>query len=227
MAHINTTSAINILLASTLVVSGIGALTPGGAGAAIDTPTQTSTTTTAPARQESTALATTTTAAPASEIHAPIINTENDEQLELVTWALGRFEEAGLELPPLTINAHSDRADCNGLNGYLKHSEGGKYVVHSCGNDFTLLHELAHAWDKHSLDDGTRDEFLEPAFSQATTWNNNDNWYLAGGEHAANVIAWGLLEERINQTRTRPNDTDSMLDGFKILTNGEPLWMDA
>jgi hypothetical protein len=220
MSYITFSTAIKTLLASALVVSAIGAVTPGGAGAAIETPTQTSTTSIAPARQES--IIPTTTTAP---VRALTINAETEEQAELVAWALRRFEEAELELPPLTINTHSDRADCDGKNGYLAHAAGGEFVIHSCGNEFTLLHELAHAWDKNSLDDETRAEFLKLA--QATTWDNNENWYLAGGEHAANVIAWGLVEDRINQTRTRPYDHNSMVKGFEILTGGEPLWMNV
>lgn len=208
-------TAITALLTSALVASGSGVATPGGADAAIDMSTQASTATSGSARQESTS----------SEIPYPIINTETNEQLDLVNWALGRFELAGLDLPPLTINTHSERADCNGLNGYLAHAASGEYIIHACGVDFTLLHELAHAWDMHSLSDETRDEFLREA-AHATTWTNTDSWLLAGGEHAANVIAWALMGERINQTRTRPYDHNSMLAGFKILTGGTPLWMD-
>jgi hypothetical protein len=71
MAHTNTTTAIKTLLASALLASGIGALTP-------------------------LAIATTTTAAPVAEIHDPVINTDTEEQLELVSWALGCFEEAAV-----------------------------------------------------------------------------------------------------------------------------------
>jgi hypothetical protein len=225
MSHTTTTATLAITLASFLVVSGIGAPTPGEAGAKAGTPTQTSIPIAAPARQDSTRL-TTTAAAPVTEIRDPIIHTENEGQRERAIWALGRFEEAGLELPSLTIHLHSDQAECGGGNGYLTDLPGGEFLIHSCGNEFTLLHELAHAWDMHALDDDTRDSFLVDA--QATTWRNDENWYLAGGEHAANTIAWGLLEERINQTRTRPYDTNSMLKGFEILTaGGEPLWLDG
>lgn len=219
MAHTKTTTAINTLLASALIVSGIGALTPGGAGAAIETPTQASITTTAPARQES------TTETTSQALETTVVFAETAEQLASVDWALGRFATAGLELPALVIYTHSDRVDCNGLNGYLANRLDGGFDLHTCGIEFTVLHELAHAWDNHSLADDTRDEFLREA-AQATTWNNADNWFLAGGEHAANVIAWGLGNERINQTRTRPYDHNSMLEGFEILTGGQPLWLD-
>jgi hypothetical protein len=223
MTYTNTTTALKVFLASALFASGIGALTPGGTGAAAETFTQTSVTA-APARQEIIPAATTTTLA-TTEPASTTITAETAEQEESVARALDHFAEAGLELPAIAINIHSDRADCNGLNGYLGGTEETGWIIHSCGVDFTLLHELAHAWDRHSLDDETRAEFLELA--QADTWRNTENWNLSGEEHAANVIAWGLMDERINQTRTRPFDYGSMLEGFEILTGGEPLWMDV
>ncbi len=209
-----TTTALTISLASIVVALGFDALTPGGTGAAVELPTQTPTTTTAPVRQdlpESTELAET-------EVFA-----ETTEQRELADWAFDRFEDAGLELPPVSLHMHSDREDCNGRLGYLSHATGGPYVIHQCGTEFTLLHELAHAWDVHALTEEIREEFLTKA--QATHWNNPDNWYLAGGEHAANVVAWALMEQRGNQTQTRPYDHASMIEGFWVLTGNEPLWM--
>jgi hypothetical protein len=217
-----TTTALRTVLASAIVVSGIGAPTLGGAGADAHTVETPPVTIAAPARQESTLQA-----EPAAETQVLItettIHTETGEQRDRAVWALGRFEEAGLELPPVEIHIHSDKSECNGLNGYLANAAGGGWVLHSCGVDFTLLHELAHAWDNHSLDDETRERFL--GIAHADTWNNSENWNLAGGEHAANVIAWGLMDERINQTRTRPYDHNSMIEAYNILTGGEPLWM--
>ena len=223
MAHTNTTTALGIFLASAIVASGIGAATPGWADAARETLTRTSITVAASARQDSTSTTTTTTA-PLHGATDTVIHAETEEQRQLAVWALERYATAGLELPVLTVHLHSDRAECNGLNGFLAHAAGAEMIIHSCGNDFTLLHELGHAWDKHTLDDAGRDAFLEIA--QATTWNNADDWHLAGGEHAANVLAWGLMGERINQTRTRPYDYGSMMDAFSLLTaGGEPLWL--
>ena len=217
MSSANTTTALTVSLASLLLASGIGALMPGQAGAELVAPTQVSITPTAPAGQDSS-----TTVAPVEQLETTI-QAETTEQHDLVVWALGRFEQAGLELPVMTIVTHSDRDDCNGLNGFLSHADGGEFTIHSCGVDFTLLHELAHAWDIHTLDDETRAKFLEDA--QATTWDNPDHWHLAGGEHAANVVAWGLMNTRINQTRTRPFDFASMLKAFDVLTDGgQPLW---
>jgi hypothetical protein len=224
MSRTTTTTAFRTVLASAIVASGIGAPTLGGAGTETHTVETPPVTVAVPTRQESTP-----PAAQVEEVAVLItettIHTETEEQRELVTWALGRFETAGLELPPIEINLHTDRAECGGNNGSLTDLNGAGYVIHSCGVDFTLLHELAHAWDMHSLDDETRERFL--GIADADTWNNSEDWNLAGGEHAANVIAWGLMDERINQTRTRPYDHDSMLEGFDILTGSEPLWINS
>ncbi len=222
MSRTTTTTALRTVLASALVATGIGAPTLGGAGTENHTVETPLVTVAAPVRQESIGQAD-----QVEEVEILItettIHTETVEQHDLATWALDRFEQAGLKLPPVEIHLHEDRAECGGNNGSLTDSNGAGYVIHSCGVDFTLLHELAHAWDMHTLDDGTRAGLLEIA--QADTWNNSENWNLAGGEHAANVIAWGLMDERINQTRTRPYDHNSMLEAYDILTGGEPLWL--
>lgn len=216
-------------MASALFASGIGAQTLGVAGATMDEVEAPPTTTSASARQESQIRQESITGIESVEeteirITETTIHSETEDQHEKVIWALGRFEEAGLELPPVEIHIHNDRSECNGLNGYLGGSQETGWVLHSCGVDFTLLHELAHAWDNHSLDEETREKFL--GIAQADTWNNDENWNLAGGEHAANVIAWALMDERINQTRTRPYDYNSMLRACDILTGGgEPLWL--
>jgi hypothetical protein len=225
MAHTNTTTkGIRTLLASTVVALGIGAPTLGVAGAAEDavtaitTTTAATVTTTAPARQEPPAAS----VAHRVELDEALILAEAPEQVDLVIWALGRYEEAGLELPYVEIQAHSDRAGCNGLSGSLTDKGGAGYLIHICSTEFTMLHELGHAWDMHTLSGTDRKAFLGVA--AATTWNNSEHWHLAGGEHAANVIAWGLMEERIHQTRTQPNDPRSMAEAYELLTGNRPLW---
>jgi hypothetical protein len=224
------------VLASALVASGIGAATPGAAGpVAVDQALVPATTDTSiyeeralvlanePARQESTTTPIGVTAALTVELGTTVVYAETQEQVDEAIWALGRFDQARLDLPPLTVRLYSDRVECAGLNGKLAHAAGGDYVIYSCGVDFTLLHEMAHAWYLYSLDEATREAFLETA--QANVWKNSEDWYLAGGEHAANVVAWALMETRINQTRTRPNDIESMYDGYELLTGGGiPLW---
>ncbi len=215
MSSISTTTAITISLASIVVVLWIDAFTPGTTGADFETPTQTSITS-APVRRDS---------GDQPKQLETIVHAEDEAQRQVVEWALGRFDEAGLELPILTIYSHSDRAECDGKNGFFSSTDAGDYEVHTCGVGFTLLHELGHAWAHYGLDEQTRSEFLEIA--HADSWRSDD-WHLSGSEHSANVIAWGLMDTRINQTRTRPYDHSSMMRAFSTLTDGgEPLWLDG
>ena len=213
MTYLKTTAALAISLASIVVALRIDAPTPGTNGAEIEH-FESVTTVSAPVVRDT---------EPEKQTET-VIHTETAEQRELVEWALGRFEEAGLELPVLTIYAHSDRSDCNGNAGFFSDDGAGAYEVHTCGTDFTLLHELGHAWAAYSLTEESKADFLgEYGYAEWRT----DNWFHSGSEHCANVIAWGLMEDRINQTRTRPYDYSSMVDAFEMLTEEEPLWMDV
>src|SRR3990170_4742951 len=42
------------------------------------------------------------------------------EQVDLGRWAVGRFESAGLEAPPVEIHFHGDAEGCGGHLGYAK-----------------------------------------------------------------------------------------------------------
>jgi hypothetical protein len=214
MSHANTTAALLISVLSIVVALRIDTTPPGGIGADSEMPAPTSTTS-APIHQDSSRLR--------DQLTATVINTETDEQRQIVEWALSRYDEAGLQLPAIAIYAHEDRADCGDKNGYFSTTDHGEYRIHWCGNDYTILHELAHAWAELSLSGDAKTRFM--AIADADEWIS-DNWRLCGSEHSANVIAWGLMDTRINQTRTRPYDHASMLKAYAALTDGgEPLWI--
>jgi hypothetical protein len=48
-------------------------------------------------------------------------------------------------------------------------------------------------------------------------------WHRRGMEHAANVIAWGLLDDPYPLSRTYPNDPQSLTEAFRLLTESDPL----
>lgn len=213
MSHTTTTAALLVSLASIVVALRIDVASTGEIGADFDTPTQTSTTS-ASIRQDPFIMQ--------EEIAATVIHTDAEEQLRTIEWALDRYEQAGLELPVLEVHAYDHPAACGGKNGFFSATDDDEYQVHWCGNDFTILHELAHAWAEHALGEVARTAFL--TIADADEWVSDD-WRLCGSEHSANVIAWGLMDTRINQTRTRPYDHASMLEAYSALTGGgEPLW---
>ena len=222
MSYAKNTAALAISLVSIVVALRIDAQAPGATGSvAITTPAHTLSTT-APVHRE----ATPAVVEPAEiEIQTEtIVEAETEELREMVEWGLSRFDEAGLELPVLTIKAFTDREGCNGTFGYFS-DPNGKYEIHICGIDFTMLHELGHAWAKYNLTEEKKQQFLDEGYADADEWRVVGDWLNSGSEHCANVIAWGLMDNRVNQTRTRPYDHGSMLEAFEFLTGGEPLWM--
>jgi hypothetical protein len=121
------------------------------------------------------------------------IHAENDGQQATAQWALDQMAAAGFELPPVTIHMHADRHDCSNepggvSNGYFTQSLG-ENIVHSCGSPWVLIHELAHVWDKTTMDDAMRDYVLDAQGLE--TWNS-DTWIHAGGEHFASIVAWAI-----------------------------------
>lgn len=153
------------------------------------------------------------------------VQTETAEQTETANWVLEQMTAAGFEIPPVTIYMHSDRADCSSdpnrvLNGYFMQKDG-ENIVHSCGNRWTLLHELTHVWDKNLLDDDTRDKIM--AHQGLDSWNS-ETWNQAGGEHLASIVAWAI--EGTHPTRIGYYDRDHLAAAFEIATGEKPPFLD-
>jgi hypothetical protein len=145
------------------------------------------------------------------------VHAETAEQAETAEWALDQMAANGFELPPVTIYMHSDRADCSGdpgrvLNGYFVQIEG-ENIVHSCGNQWTLLHELTHVWDKNVLDDETRRQIMDHQGLDA--WSH-ETWNQAGGEHLASIVAWAI--EGTHPTRIGHYDREHLAEAYEMVT---------
>ena len=54
-----------------------------------------------------------------------------------------------------------------------------------------------------------------------------DTWADQGREHAANVVAWALMEDPLVIGQTYPNDRTSLEEGFAILTGRKPLHIEG
>lgn len=143
-----------------------------------------------------------------------------------------RFVSTGLTPPSVDFIFHPSTFDCYGHVGhyYVKTD-----TIHVCRLDKSaMLHELAHAWLHENLAAATITAFIRSR--NLTSWNAQDgSWKVRGTEHAAEIIAWALLdrnrlvrwvdEDRVESYRllTIPNSSPAELaDGFELLTGKEP-----
>ncbi len=154
-------------------------------------------------------------------------------QAQHAEWALARFEEAGLELPSLTIVFHDDYQSCGMREGVLRIA-GENVTIDECQNDpsrsrRSLLHELAHAWDHvgGSIDTDTRLDFLR--LRGLRSWDDDDlPWNQRGEEQTAEIIAWGLMHQSAPIPTSvgdrGAQDSVSLATAFILLTGIRPLF---
>lgn len=151
------------------------------------------------------------------------------EIASMVEWALGLFEEADMELPALEINHHGDdTAPCDGHDGLHRPGEG-RSVIELCTDDVTfptqamVIHELAHAWVNHNVDEDTRNAFQELRGNEH--WHDYDAaaWHENGTEQAAEIVAWGLFDRPMSMSRITKNSCDELEAGYRTLTGAAPL----
>jgi hypothetical protein len=164
---------------------------------------------------------------PAGAEHTFTFRTTSDS--DLAGWALGRFDRAGLELPPLAVAFHDDREPCGGHFGLYR--TGNPARVDICGFNWdrfavtakkTLLHELGHAWTQHNLRDSERGSFL--ALRHLDTWGNDEfPWEEQGSEQAAEIIAWALLDQEIQPAKFGEASREALTRAYLQLTGSLPL----
>lgn len=150
------------------------------------------------------------------------------DQVALFDWAVELFDEAGLELPPIDVVGHRTDAHCLGRSA-AHGFDAGRSRIDLCIGDagpraeFLILHELAHAWDRHSLTPARRDAFL--ALRGLQEWRNDDpdRWHERGAEHAAEIMVWGLIDRPVRIVRLDANSCADLLAGYRVLTGTEPL----
>ena len=130
--------------------------------------------------------------------------------------AIRRFADAGLELPPLRIVFRSSTDDCDGAHGRFNPSPE-PWLITICSEeiDWVYEHELAHAWERATLTDVQRREFV--AFRGLTTWSDKDHeWNGRGIEWVAVVIQQGLAGLALPPTLS--DEAVSRLEGYEMLT---------
>ena len=87
---------------------------------------------------------------------------------------------------------------------------------------FGLLHELAHVWLLDHADGAIQDAFTE--YVDLEVWNDGDRpWHERSVEHAAEMVAWGVMDIDLDLARIGSPDCVFAAEGFYVLTGVEPL----
>ncbi len=160
------------------------------------------------------------------------------DQMALIDFAVGRFAAQDLGLPEVTFEFFATTAGCEGHKGFYIHASR---TLRMCSMDkATMLHELAHAWANVSLTEEKMKAFAD--YRGLEAWNDkNLAWEDRGTEHAAEIIAWALLDEpnhvrwveqepdgsskvEYRLLRIENSDVDSMLAAFRFLTGSDPVF---
>ena len=139
----------------------------------------------------------------------------------LVRWAFGRYEHAGLKVPPLDVHFHSDTSGCYGHNGssFGRRVDVCVVIVSEIARD-ALLHEMGHAWIAENVSAAVRERFM--GLRGLTAWNDpNVMWDERGFEHAAETLTWAL-GNRWLEPGIPDHDPASLTAAFELLT-GLPL----
>lgn len=165
--------------------------------------------------------------APPSEAAAvDILGEATELEAAVVEWALGRYEAAGLDLPAMTVEFAGDD-DCDGNTAVAIH--GGELPqLRICAGDAaevvlqrTLLHEMAHIWAAHTLDETTKASFLSVRGLDA--WSGPGvAWQDSGSEQAAEVVTWALMDRELVMLLLPDHDPAGLLAGYRVLTGAAP-----
>jgi hypothetical protein len=161
----------------------------------------------------------------------------SDAQRDLVAWAIGRYTDAGLPPPTPRSVAFPPSATCVLVAGLAVDTGEGVDLqlcfgqAEACADPdctptltarSTLIHELGHVWTVQHADETTRAEFLE--LRGLEDWNGPDlAWDERGTEHAAEILAWGLLDEPYLSARLPDDQCAELADAFEVLTGVPPL----
>ncbi len=175
------------------------------------------------------------------QVNGARINVYNgtDELESALRWALGRFEQAGLAMPApesITFTRHLELCDevlgrsmltDDGWRLYLCFDETGQCTVDDCASlairpKHILLHELAHVWMYENLTDSDRATFTNRLGLEV--WEDRTfDWADQAREHAAETIAWGLLDRPLNLYRIGLPDEVQLRSQFRFLTGREVI----
>jgi hypothetical protein len=123
----------------------------------------------------------------------PAVTVQNASaaQLGRLVLALDRFRAASLKLPDIDIQFSIDESGCMGHMGRFDPGPT-PWRISICSHlDFVYEHELAHAWERATMTDETRQAFM--TLRGLTIWSDSVvPWNERGVEGVAFIIQQGL-----------------------------------
>ena len=158
---------------------------------------------------------------------------------ELLQDGIKRFAEADMAEPRLDSVTFEPSRKCDGLSGRVLESGGSRdlflciYESEVChgGESCTraalsvrvaVLHELGHAWLLDHVGIETQTRLLDSTGRE--TWNGTEvSWARRGVEYAAEIVAWGLLEDANTMVRIGNPGCEELFASFRLLTGADPL----
>jgi hypothetical protein len=158
-----------------------------------------------------------------------------------LAWAIGRFVVAGLSAPALgSVTFASATGRCGDVAGRIDQRRCPPADVLLCLDEdqvcadaactayrfaarATMLHELAHVWETDALGEADRAAYLE-LVGLGSWMGAQVPWEQRGGERAAEVLMWGLLEREVPLVRFGAPSCGQLRAEFVELTAAEPLW---
>lgn len=160
---------------------------------------------------------------------------------QLLVWGLERYEQAGLRRPEILTASFAPLPICSTLPGVVTDSaDGGADLVlctdaytacepdretcanYSTGDRLGMLHELGHAWLLSNISPETQDRFLDVVGLDSWT-DGSVAWHERGVEQAAEIVAWGLMDEDIRLIRIGEPPCSLAAEAYEVLTGSAPL----
>ena len=191
-------------------------LAPSGSATGITESARHAPVTAAQAPEPSAAISTAPTEHPATaDAVLPGVIGATDDQASTIEWAIGRYAEAGLDLPPLAIEVHPSPEGGQGNRGIYV-SNHPVDIIHLCDvSTPVVLHELAHAWTAHHASPEVRGAFL--AHEGLAHWSGATVPYdERGTERASQTMSLCLAERPLSDSDA--SRYGKYLEGYEILT---------
>lgn len=172
-------------------------------------------------------------ASPMPSVRSPKLVVElTSHQEAMIAWAEQLYADAGLGLPRFAVSFPASTEPCHGGEGLWEDRAGEPDRVLVCVTHDkphvqdewqrrTLIHELAHAWAEANLTDADRERFM--GLREVDAWNEpTDEWGHRGTEHAAEIISWGVIDQKLHLWKLPDASCPALTAGYELLTGMAP-----